>query len=243
MKKIFYIISALLILSACKKPSERPCWKFNAEIKSKDIKLNHMSGIIQLNDDIDIILINDSADKIIVEAPENIIDHIEVIIESGKTIFRNNNRCDFLRNPLPIKINYHYTDLHSIELNGYGSLLNYDTIYHNLNISTFKAYSVIELNVNNDSTIIINELGSTSLKLSGQCQYFYVFSSGVAPMNANDLKCIKAHVHSSSLGDFYINSSVSLIIELRSIGNVYYTGDPIETIFFDQGQGDIIKLN
>lgn len=242
MKKLPFIILIILIINSCKKPSNRDCWKSNGEIISKKTEWNQMSKKIQINDDIDILLINDSTDKIIIEGPNNLINHIEVTDEYGKIIFRNNNRCDFLRKPLPIKIMYHYTSLNLVELHGYGSLTNYDTIYHNLNISALKALSKINLCVNNDSTIFINESGSTNLNISGKCNYFYAFSNGMAPLQAIDLECEKAHGHSSALGEFYINASHTLIIELRSSGNVYYKGDPIQTSFINNGQGEIIKL-
>ncbi len=243
MNKWLYITSALLILIACKKPSDRPCWKFNGEITSKEILLDDMTESIHLNDNINIVLINDSTDQIIIEGPENIIDHIDIINVSNKTIFRNKNNCKFLRNPLPITIYYHYTYLNLIELFGYGSLSNNDTIYHDLHITAFKSYSNAVLNVNNYSTKCGIVLGSTAISISGQCEHFSAYSSGIAPMNAKSLKCNHAHANSSALGNFYINSTQSLVIELRSQGNVYYSGNPAITDFHDSGQGEIIKLD
>ena len=79
MKNKFYIVTIILIFFAsCSKPKERPCWKFNGEIKSNTIDINSALRSIELKDDINLILINDSLNYMIIEGPENIIDFLQI---------------------------------------------------------------------------------------------------------------------------------------------------------------------
>jgi len=241
--KIYYFISTLLLLNSCSKPNERPCWKSNGNTISITQALNQTIDSIELKDNVNLILINDSLNFFTIEGPENLVEFIKISSSNNKTTISNSNRCDFLRTPLPINVYYHYSVLNNIELSGYGTLSNHGLIQHNININAFEALSNIVLELQNDTTILTLMKGSIDVSLKGASNYLYGYTSGYGPFKADSLLCSTAHGHSTGLGDFYLNATSSLIIELRSMGDFYYYGNPIITNFTQTGTGKIINMN
>ncbi len=239
--KFHIVITILIVIASCSKPKERPCWKFNGEIISITSEWSQTHHTIELKDDINLILINDSLNYLTIEGPENLIEFIDVSFGSENMILSNLNRCDFLRKPYHVNVYYHYTELNRVDLKGYGTLSNENEIHHNISIHGNESFSDVNLQLQNDSTILTFMKGSTSVLLSGTCNYLYGYSSGLAPFDAGSLICNKAHGHSTGLGNFYLNATDQLTIELRSMGNFYYSGNPIITNFIQTGTGIIIN--
>ena len=244
MKLRFYIIITILFFFAsCAKPEKRPCWKSNGKIISITNEWSQAHHTLEIKEDINLILINDSLNYLTIEGPENLIEFIDISSSNEKITISNNNRCDFLREPQPINVYYHYKVLRNIELLGYGTLSNHNTIQHNININAFESLSNIELKLMNDTTIFTLMKGAVGVSLNGSSNYLYGYSSGYGPFKADSLICNTAHGHSTGLGDFYLNATESLIIELRSMGDFYYFGNPIITNFIQTGTGKIINMN
>ena len=242
-KKVCYFISIILLIYSCNKSNERPCWKSNGNKITITTPFTETFKNIELNDDVNLILINDSLNFFDIEGPENLVEHINIHSSDEKITISNSNLCDFLRSPKTINVYCHYTALKNIELLGYGTLSNQDLIQHNINIHTFESLSNISLELQNDSTILTLLKGAVDVKLKGTSNYLYGYASGYGPFNADSLTCFKAHGHSRGLGNFYLNATNSLVIELRSQGNFYYKGNPNSLNFIQTGTGLIFNMN
>lgn len=239
-KIIFFLIT--IILFGCKKTTERICFKGNGELITIDIENEKTYDKIELFDDINLILINDSLNFTSITAPINLIEFIQINVENNLLSIENLNKCDFLRSEKEIDIYIHYTSLNRINLSGYGNLSNYDTLKHNIIINANNAYSNINLTIDTDSVQVYLLKGSTSLSLSGFCNYLYGYNSGIAPFNSALLTSKQVHVNSNSIARTDIRAIENLNAEIRSYGNIYYTGSPTTTTFSITGEGKIIQL-
>ena len=238
---ILFILSTILIIG-CQKANERTCLKGNGEYSSIEIEYDNSINEIDLFDDVNLILINDSLNFISINGPINLLDFIDLKTESNKISIKNLNKCDFLRSEKEIDIYIHYTSLNRINLSGYGNLSNYDTLKHNIIINANNAYSNINLTIDTDSVQVYLLKGSTSLSLSGFCNYLYGYNSGIAPFNSALLTSKQVHVNSNSIARTDIRAIENLNAEIRSYGNIYYTGSPTTTTFSITGEGKIIQL-
>ena len=225
MRLIIYIFF-IGVLFSCKKENNRSCFKSNGKTTNKIQNINSINNEITIYDDINLILINDSLNYINILGPKNLVDLIEIIQNDNNTYIKNNNKCDFLRRNREINIEYHYKDLKLVKLEGYGSLTNTGKINHSIRIEAFNSLSTISLKLNNDSNKIILQNGSTDVKLSGNCNYFYIYDESYAQLKAFDLEAKKVHIHSNSISNSQINVLEELNAEIRNKGNVYYKGNP-----------------
>ena len=238
---ILFILSSILIIG-CQKANERTCLKGNGEYSSIEIENDNSINEIDLFDDVNLILINDSLNFVSINGPINLLDFIDLKIESNKISIKNLNKCDFLRNKKEIDIYFHYTQLKEVNLYGYGNLSNNDTLKHNITVNANNAFSNITLIMNSDSVAFYLLKGSTSLMLSGYCNYLYGYNSGIAPFNSSLLATKKVHIQSNTISRTDVHVNEKLIGEIRSYGNLYYTGNPLSTNYFITGDGKIIHL-
>ena len=237
MRLITYII-LLTIIFGCKKPNERSCWKSNGEVSYINTNITTTNNKITVFDDLNLILINDSLNEIIIEGPKNLIKLIKIDQKNHQITIKNNNRCDFLRKDMEINIHYHYKQLDTIILKGYGNVNNNGKINHSIFINAKDALCSINLKLNNDSNKIIIQNGSTDINLSGNCSYFYFYNEGFGPLKAFELEAKKTHIHSNSISNSEINVTEQLNAEIRNNGNIYYKGTPaiIQTTISGNGR-------
>ena len=192
-----YLTIYILLLSAfsCKKPENRSCWKgsgqINTIIQSHDESINKLI----IYDDINLKLVNDSLNYCEIIGPSNLIKFVHIIENNNAITIENHNSCKFLRTNKEINVFFHYTDLKTIHLNGFGKLSNEKEIIHPIEIKAENVLSNINLLINNDSTNILISRGSTETKLRGNCENLYIYNSGLAPIKALSLSSINIHIH------------------------------------------------
>ena len=239
MRLIIHII-LIAILFSCKKPNERSCWKSNGEISSLTTNISPNNRTLTILDDLNLILINDSLNFISTEGPKNLIEFIEIGQNNNQIIIKNNNKCRFLRERKEINIFYHYKNIDSLILKGYGKISNSREMKHSVFINAKDALCSVNLKLNNDSNKIIIQNGSTDFNLFGNCSYLYYYNEGFAPLKAFELEAKKTHIHSNSISNSEINVSDKLNAEIRNNGNIYYRGSPGFIQIINTGNGRLI---
>lgn len=240
MKYFMYIYIVVTIFTSCKPIDERRCFKKTGDIISI-IHANRNAHKVVMNDDIALTLVQDSLDYIEIIGGENMLPFVEMSSANGVITFNNNNRCNFTRKLEPITVIYHCTTVDSILLNGYGKLSNVGTYKSDLYIATEESFSSIEMNLDNEYTTIVGQVGSIDAVLTGKCNHLYMYSNGSGFMDASQLNCLSSHGHSQGIGDFYLSASQLIIAELRSKGNFILTNSQSATKeISDEGEGTIL---
>jgi hypothetical protein len=194
-----------------------------------------------LFDDVALTLVHDSLNYIEVVGGENIIPFMEISSENGVITFENNNRCNFTRIKEDLSVYYHCTNVDSIQLNGFGKLSNLSKYKGDLYIESYESFSSIELDLENENTSIIGQVGSIDCKLTGVCSNLYMYSNGSGFMDASQLYCKTSHGHSQGIGDFSLRASELINIELKSRGNFMVFGSSSATKqIIIEGEGKVI---
>ena len=85
---------------------------------------------------------------------------------------------------------------------------------------------MLKINKKQKKTIIIILIASTVLVVS-------LYLSG---LSANIV-----HVNNGGVGDITVNANNTLLVELTSLGNIIYSGNPVVTVSVHNGSGQLIK--
>lgn len=239
MKVVLYISLITFLLNACKPMNERRCAKKTGDITTTLLPNINAHKVI-LYDDIALTLVQDSLNYVEIVGGENIIPFVDVKIENETIEFKNSNRCNFTRKLEPLTAYYHCTNVDSVFLYGYGDLSNDGVYKNNLYIGSYESFSSIVLNLDNDKTEISGQVGSIDAKLSGKCNYLFMYSNGSGFMDASNLECKTSHGHSQGIGDFTLFATEEIIVELRSRGDFYLKHpDNVNKQITDEGEGNI----
>jgi hypothetical protein len=239
----FYLFMTLIACIGCKKPADRKCFKSIGDSLTLNFINNSQIKHLIIDDHIDVILYHDSLNYFSLEGGENLLPHIESTIILDSVLFKDNNKCQTLRNHQnKVTLHYHYSTLSSLVMTGYGSIKSKDTLHHSVAIYSRNSFSKLALTLNNDSTYISIPTGGVPIQLNGKTNQLYIFSAGESPVDASNLSAINAHGHSKGINDFKLRATAFVNVELRGPGNVYVYGNPVERIYTKTGSGQIIEI-
>jgi len=230
------------LLSACKKPEDRTCWKFAGDNMTKTIILNDFD-LLFLGAHLEYILVQDTLNYVTIEGHENLINLVETEVSEGKLSIKNTNKCNFLRNfkTKKIKVTLHFKNIINLAYQGTEPLTSQGTL--NLPYFTFSitdGAGPISMNLNSEYLVGILSHGYGDFTLSGNTKYanFVVGSNGYC--NTNNLNIIDSIdvVSKSTVTCKYNFSSAKVKAEIQNSGNIEYIGTPtnIETNIYGTGQ-------
>lgn len=242
-KIIYYFIglSTWLSLFACSK--ESPCFKSTGKIISENRIITNEITSIDLKDNIDLVIRQDSIASIKIEAGENLLPFIKVRQKGNQLELKNDNQCNFLRS---YKNNITaYLSLPNIEYiyyTGHGNISTTGALQlNNFTFETRNGTGTVSLQLNANKISILQHTGPVDFELNGTSHFAYLFSGGGGWMRCQQLISDKVHVNHDGTGDVIVSPTNELLIELTSLGNIEYYGNPTLTVSKHSGSGKIIK--
>ena len=209
---------------------------------------------------IDVEVVQGDTQKVVAEGNENMMNFIELKVINNKL---HVNLIDGSYNHFELKVYVTIPTLREVELESTGNVyLSEFTNLKSLNLylsSTgninFEGVSQIEnkLNVRSSSTgnIFINmncdevEVQATStgnVTIKGNCNTQHVNLNGTGNYNAFDLFSKECTVTTEGTGDARVNVSEILNATIRSVGSIYYKGDP-KVYVQDSSIGNLVWSN
>ena len=122
-----------------------------------------------------------------------------------------------------------------------GNVTSVDTIRSSsLKIDLWGGCGDLELLVNIGDGTFIQHLGTASLVMKGRCNISNVYAGDFGLLQLSGLRTGYTFVTSNSSNDCYVNARHQLSAAIRSIGNIYYSGNPAEIITDITGEGRLI---
>lgn len=236
---VFYLIS-------CKKANERSCLKNAGEPTTKKIELKEFSFEgFSIFDNINITLISDTVDYALITSYENKIDFISFEQVDSLIEIRDLNKCNILRkHNKQTSIELHYKSLTVLSLNGNGKITSLSPIENEVvHIYALSSNSDINLEVNAASYIMKLVNGTLSGIIKGEVENSNIFHSGISNVNFEELKVENLRLTNKSDADVYLGKTNSLSLDLLSLGNIYYKGNPTIAVLENRFGSEIVNNN
>lgn len=243
--QLFAII--VLIVVGCKKPEERTCWKFAGDKTSLTIPLGEFDKLF-LGAHIKFTLKQDTVNYLEVSGHENLIQLVKADISEGLLRIENKNKCNFLRNydTKLIEVVIHFKELINLEFQGTEPMNSEGVL--NLNYFTFMikdGAGPVNLAINADVIYASVNHGFGDFTFSGNVNYanFRISSNGYCNTNQLNVNDSIDVIYNSAVESTFNFDNVPARVEILSLGNVRYIGNPTTIDFFDYGEGDLINGN
>lgn len=96
MKKIIYIAILFLIFASCEIDNVSDCFQSTGSIILTEIEVDSFTKL-RFENDISVVLKQDSIQKVVLETGENLLSNIEVKVEDGVLIIKDNHGCSLSR--------------------------------------------------------------------------------------------------------------------------------------------------
>jgi hypothetical protein len=201
--------------------------------------------IIELHDNVNLILTQqDAAGPITVEAGKNLINGISTEINDNRLVIRNGNYCNWTRDfDNPLNVYVPVSKLDTLTYRASGNITCTNTLTNDsLHVDIWEGSGSVKFNVDNQKSRFYLHEGTVDLNVKGQTIVFVLSSHGFGPVDCLDFESRLIYMNTESPNDCYVNALITLEVEIRNIGNVYYTGNPPSINAVINGGGQLINL-
>ena len=232
MKKYFYLI-IIIGITSCNSESALDCFKAAGTIIESEINVAPFSKI-SVNKKIQLFIKEGADYKVVIETGENIINEIDVLTTDGILYLINNVGCNFVRDYGITKV---YVTAPNIEEIRNNSSLTVSSIgvlrYANLTLLS-EDYETEEFYTNGDFILDL-EVENLNITANGFSNFFLTGSaikanialySGNSRVEAADLFIQDLIVFHRSTNKIIVNPQMSIIGEIRSLGDVISKNEP-----------------
>lgn len=235
------LFAIIVVLNACVKESAciKPTGKQAVETRVISNEITH----ITLKDKLNLVLRQDSIASLTIEGGENLLKYVRARQKGTELELKNDNKCNFLRSyKEEITVYLSLPNIKYINYTGFGNITNIGEL--KLNEFTFETRNgtgSINLTVDAQKISVLQHTGPADFTLNGKSKFSYLFSGGSGWLTCKNLISENTHVNHDGTGNVILTATNSLLIELTSIGNIEYYGNPSVTISQHTGRGKLIK--
>jgi hypothetical protein len=208
----------------------------NGNVVQKEIITDSFS-IVDVSNKIDAEILISTSPKVVIEADENLIDHIMIEVKGNTLSISSDKRIRLARSK---KVMVYCNNLKEINASSASNVFVSKPLQ--IDNLTITGTSAAELDISGDFKYLnINGSSGSDITLSGTTKSLSVNLSSAADLNAYDLKAEKANVDVSSASDAKINVSKEAYLRASSAADITYKGSPEIIDSKSSSAGDIKK--
>lgn len=239
--RIFFFAIIMIVLNACVK--ESACIKSTGkQVVENRVIGNDITHII-LKDKLNLVLRQDSIASLTIEGGENLLKYVRARQKGTELELKNDNKCNLLRSyKEEITVYLSLPNIKYINYTGFGNVSSLGELkLDEFIFETRNGTGSINLTIDAEKISVLQHTGPADFTLSGKARFAYLFSGGSGWLKCEHLISETAHVNHDGTGDVILTATNSLLIELTSLGNIEYYGNPNVTVSKHTGRGKLIK--
>lgn len=233
MRYFVYILVSILLFS-CNGENVPDCFQNSGTIVQQEIEVANFDKITVF-ERIELIISDEPIQKVVLETGEYLLNDIEIKVEAGRLIIKNNNGCNLTRNYGITKVYVSSPNLTEIQ-NSSGLTIKSDGVlnYANLKLLSEDFDSVgvthtdgdFDLQVNSDEiSLTFNNL--SNVFISGSVNNLIIgFYSGDSRFEGRNLVAQHINISHRSSNDIIVNPQQSLKGIIRGTGDVISVNRP-----------------
>jgi hypothetical protein len=184
---------------------------------------------ISLNDNVDLVLTQGYPTLLELEGGSNLLSDITTEISGNTLTIRNGNKYNWVRS-YKNKITVFLTtnNLRVIYYESSGNISTTDTIHEDsLRVEALGGSGTITMAVDCSTLFLVQQYGSMDFDISGKSGVTTIYAGSYGPFNCLGLKSYNTFIRSDGSNDCYVNAIERINAEIRSTGNIYYSGQGI----------------
>lgn len=178
------------------------------------------------------------------EGDENLLSHIETIVEDGKLIIKTEKNVNLeFRSKITVYVSM--SKINSLEQSGSGNITG-DGSFSNDGKSDIKVLGSGYVKLNSasfkDISLFISGSGKIILK-NGTADNITAFVSGSGNIDCINLVCDNIEAKISGSGNIKVNAKKKINANISGSGNIYYKSGDVNISTQKSGSGKVIKIS
>ncbi|MEM1136890.1 MAG: head GIN domain-containing protein, partial [Bacteroidota bacterium] len=258
MKQLFFYISFITFFN-CQLVFAQDYIKGNGNVVKKNRSISEFD-VIEAKGMVNVFLEQGNSNSILVEADENLHDHIITKV-SGKTLTIKNDIN--IRDAVKVDIYVTFNEIEALDGSGatdieaLTSLKTSDDFYLkasgavDMNIKKGLQCKTLSIEASGSSDIYLdnasptsikaNVSGSTDLEMSGNAEDFTLTAGGSSDVEAKDFSVKNATISATGSSDIYTHVTDKIMVSASGSSDVYYTGNPSVEQINASRAADVLK--
>ncbi len=240
MKKL---LTAFFVLICLNSFSQR--WETirgNGVIKKETRDVSDFSSLLSQGS-MDVQIAYGNSNTITVEADENLLSHIETLVENGKLVIRSKDKVN-LKSRSKMVVYVSMTKLNALQLSGSGNI-NGDGAFSNSGKTdiAISGSGNIKLSFDSFNELALALSGSGNMDLKGNATKTIDASvSGSGNIECSNINSNDVVAKLSGSGNIKVYASNSIDAKISGSGNVYYKGNASNINSKVAGSGKVLKM-
>jgi hypothetical protein len=239
--QILICITISIVILSCGKDSS--CFKNTGKIIIEQRAISADVNEIIMENNINLVITQSNTVGLTLEGGENLLPYVNTEISGSELKISSDNRCNFLRDyDIPITVYLSIPNIIKINYTGQGSVSCTNTLnFPNFEFETNQGTGSINLNVIANKIAIYQHSGPSDVTIRGSANSLYLYGGGNGWLFFNNLEADDVHTNNAGAGDIIVKANNTLLVELTSIGNIDYYGNPDVNVSVYTGSGKLRK--
>lgn len=241
MKPWLAILAVLLV--GCERDQWDDCVTSTGPTRTEE-RIVPSYHAVDLDDRLDLVIESRAIGSIAVEGGSNLLGQIGTEVADGVLKLRNDMRCNWVRN-LKKRVTVHVpaAGLDRLVLRGTGDVRCADTlVVDRFELEQWGAQGSTQLLLDAQSCSIALHTGAGDVNVAGRCSGVADLFSGImGPIDASGLRARLVNVNNSGVADVRCWVTDELDVQINSVGDVYYRGDPPVVREHITGSGRLLR--
>ena len=238
---LFILILIFFASNSCKKENMGDCFKSTGKIVKEPRQVGSFQ-FIELYDRVNLFISFGSEQSIMVEAGENLQEHISTEVSNNTLTIKNNNRCNWVRSfKKDMTIFLTVSSLKGINCFGSGELRFLDSLSTDkFTIDMYQASGDAYLLLKTDHAELKTHTGTGTITARGTSDYLVAYVGGNGFVDASGTQAKRGLAVAVNTGYIKVNVSDELKADISGTGNIEYFGSP-NVKLTDNGKGGLIQ--
>lgn len=242
MRQLSFLSLVFLLLTACNREQLDDCFtKTGSDITEE--RSSDFFNRIELYDNVNLVLMPGDVPFLEIAGGKNLLKAIKTDIKDSTLTIRNTLKCNWVRSfEREITVYATAPGLHEIRYEGSGDVKTEGQIkLDSLDVNIWGGAGSFELDVDITYLKLAMHYGTVDLNVKGKTLITTIFANSYGPFYCSELISNIVYIRNSGTNDCYVRPLHILEVEITSVGNIYYYGDPIEIKTDISGSGKLLR--
>ncbi|NTW23139.1 MAG: DUF2807 domain-containing protein [Lentimicrobium sp.] len=239
----YFLLFTFYLLSACTREQLDDCFTSTGPQITEDRPVSAFNSI-ELYDNVNLVLLSGTEPELRVEGGKNVIDAVKTDINDSTLIIHNTMTCNWVRNfKKELTVYVTVTGLYQIRYEGSGDISTQSQLtFDSLQVNVWGGAGSFNLDLNVTNLKLALHYGTVDFNIKGNALITTIFANSYGPFYCDGLMSNIVYIRNSGTNNCYVHARDILEVEITSVGDIYYSGDPYDVKSNITGSGKFVKI-
>lgn len=239
----YFLLFTFYFITACTREQLDDCFTSTGPQITADRPVSAFNSI-ELYDNVNLVLLPGTEPELRVEGGRNILDAVKTEISDSTLIIHNTMTCNWVRNfNKELTVYVTVPGLYQIRYEGSGDISTQSQLtFDSLQVNVWGGAGSFKLDLNVTNLKLALHYGTVDFNIKGTALITTIFANSYGPFYCSDLMSNIVYIRNSGTNNCYVHARDILEVEITSVGDIYYSGDPYDIKSNITGSGKFVKI-